>query len=163
MIWSIIIIFIIGLDQLTKYLISTNIELGEGIEIVKKVFYITHCENTGAAWGILQNGRVIFIPITIIAVIVMVFYLFKIKEPKLQLPLSFIIGGAIGNLADRIFKGIVIDFIDFFIGSYHYPTFNLADSFIVVGSILLGYYIIFVHKHDDQKKEKKEEIVISKL
>jgi signal peptidase II len=78
--------------------------------------------------------------------------LIKVHGRLLGLSLSFILGGGIGNLIDRIVRGSVVDFLDFYIGSYDYPKFNAADSFIVVGTILLAYYILFVHKEHNERK-----------
>lgn len=149
MIWAVIILAIIGLDQLTKYIVVNRIGLGEEKTVIDGFFHLTHWQNTGAAWGIMKDGRVILIPITIIVSIVLAYYLVKSKNKMFKLSLSLILGGAIGNLIDRAFReGGVVDFFDFHFGSYNFPSFNVADSFIVIGTILLGYYILFVLKDD---------------
>lgn len=149
MIWAVIILAIIGLDQLTKYIVINRIGLGEEKTVIDGFFYLTHWKNTGAAWGIMQNGKLILIPVTIIVSIVLAYYLVKSKNKMFKVSLSLILGGAIGNLIDRAFReGGVVDFLDFHFGSYNFPTFNVADSFIVIGTILLGYYILFVLKDD---------------
>lgn len=149
MIWAVIILAIIGLDQLTKYIVINRIGLGEKKTVIDGFFYLTHWKNTGAAWGIMQNGKLILVPVTIIVSIVLAYYLVKSKNKMFRVSLSLILGGAIGNLIDRAFReGGVVDFLDFHFGSYNFPTFNVADSFIVIGTILLGYYILFVLKDD---------------
>ena len=100
-------------------------------------------ENRGAAFGIMQNKQWFFILITLILIIAMILYILKVKPQDilLKLSLSFIIGGGIGNLIDRVFKGYVVDFIDLRI--INYPVFNIADCFVVIGAVLLCVYILF--------------------
>lgn len=154
MIWIIIIIFLTALDQLTKFIVQSNIERFEMIPIIDKFFYFTNVINKGAAWSIFQNGRYFFIVTTTIVLIILFFVLFKSEDKLLKYAISIIIGGAIGNLIDRVIIGGVTDFLDFYFGSYHFPTFNVADSCIVVGSILLAYYLLFIYK--DPKQETVE-------
>lgn len=142
---------IVTADQLTKIHIINNVGQGEFISVIEDFFYITYLENRGAAWGILQNQRYIFIIITIIFTVAMFIIMIKAQERFLKMTLAFIIGGALGNLIDRIFKGSVADFLDFYIFSYNFPAFNIADIFIVIGTILLGIYILFIYK--EPKKE----------
>lgn len=158
MIWAVIILVIIGLDQLTKYVVISSISYQGMKPVIDGFFYFTHYQNTGAAWGIFQNGKVFLIPITLIVSIVMGYMLYKSKNRMYSISLSMILGGAIGNLIDRAFrKGGVVDFLDFHFGSYNFPTFNVADSFIVIGTILLSFYILFVMKEDKVIAEKTGE------
>ena len=116
--------------------------------MIKGFFQISHIRNTGAIWGILSNHPNIAVSkvitaLSIIALVVMIYFFLKI-EPKCKLELisiSFIIGGAVGNIADRILKGYVIDFFDFYVKNLHWPTFNVADLFITIGVILLAISI----------------------
>ncbi len=148
-IWIIIIVLIATIDQISKYLIIKNVKYNELIPVIDNFFYITYHENKGAAWGILQNKRYIFIISTIILSIIMGYILFKTENRMLKLSLSFILGGAIGNLIDRILKGSVADFLDFHFGSYNFPTFNVADMFIVIGTIILAIFILFFYQEPD--------------
>lgn len=148
-----IITTIVAVDQITKLHIMKNLAQGEFISVIKDFFYITYLENKGAAWGILQNKRYVFIVVTIIITVIMFIYLLKTENTFLKLTLSMIIGGATGNLIDRIYKGSVADFLDFYIFSYNFPAFNVADIFIVTGTILLGIYIIFIHKEPLSKEQ----------
>jgi signal peptidase II len=113
--------------------------------LVENVFHLTYRRNTGAAFSILRNKQTFLIILTAIVVLVLIIYLIKIIKEKdlvlLKIPLSFIIGGAIGNLIDRIRLDYVIDFFDFTL--INYPVFNVADVFIVLGSIILAYAVIF--------------------
>lgn len=156
MIWIAIILAIIGLDQLTKYIVISNIEEYTGkIPVIDGFFYLTHYKNEGAAWGIMEGWRAVLIPVTIVVSIVLAYYLVKSKNRLFKISLSMVLGGAVGNLIDRSFRpGGVVDFLDFHFGSYNFPTFNVADCFIVIGTILLSYYILFVIK--DEKVLEKE-------
>lgn len=152
MFWGIIIVLIAALDQFVKYVVVNKIPFGEVIPVIDKFFYLTYWENKGAAWGILQNGRYFFIILTAVFVVVMGYYLYKTESRHLKIALSLVIGGALGNFIDRARTGSVVDFLDFYIGSYHFPTFNVADSFVVVGTFLLAYYLLFVFKENDHEK-----------
>jgi signal peptidase II len=146
MFWIVISLMVAAVDQITKYIIKSSIEYGQRIPVIDKFFYITYHENSGAAWGMMQGGRIVFIPITIVLVVIMLYYLRQSKNLIFKTALSIIIGGATGNLIDRIYPGKVPDFLDFHFGSYNFPTFNAADTFIVVGTILLSYYLLFIYK-----------------
>jgi signal peptidase II len=153
MIWVIIVAVIVALDQITKYSVIKSIGFGELIPVIDRFFYLTYYENKGAAWGILQNGRYFFIVLTIIVSVIIAYYIYK-SDSKLQsISLSLVLGGAIGNLIDRVYKGGVTDFLDFHFGSYNFPTFNVADSFVVVGTSLLAYYLLFVYKEKEDINE----------
>lgn len=115
---------IIILDQISKFLLK---DVHYGI-----INYVT---NTGVAFSLFQNGGIYLILISVIALFFIVY--FYLKYPKLVIPLAFILGGTIGNLIDRILFGYVRDFIDFKI----WPIFNVADSFNVIGILILVYFI----------------------
>ena len=142
MLYFIIISLILVFDIFTKYLSSFYFKVSE-IEVIKNILYFTYGENRGAAFGIMQNKQWFFILITLILIIAMILYILKVKPQDilLKLSLSFIIGGGIGNLIDRVFKGYVVDFIDLRI--INYPVFNIADCFVVIGAVLLCVYILF--------------------
>lgn len=127
-------------------------ELHESIPIIDNFFAITSHRNKGAAWGILQGQMTFFYIVTIIVVIGIVYMLHKHgKENKLfAFSLSIILGGAIGNFIDRIFRKEVVDFLDFMIFSYDFPIFNVADSALTVGVILIIIATIF---EDGKAKE----------
>lgn len=141
---------LIVIDQITKWIVIKNMELYEQITVVKDFFYLTSHRNTGAAWGILEGKMIFFYIITTIVLIGVIFYMQKYgKESKLlAISLSFILGGAIGNFIDRIFRGEVVDFLDFIIFKYDYPIFNVADSSLVVGVIL-----VLISTFIDEKKK----------
>ena len=140
----IIILAIIVADQLTKYLAVTRLKEIGTIEIVRGVFSLTYVENRGAAFGILQNYRWFFIITTTIICIAVIYFLVTQSNASLvlRISLSMILGGAIGNLIDRIRLGYVVDMLHFTL--IDFPVFNVADCFVVMGTILLAYYILFI-------------------
>jgi len=150
MIWLIIVVLVVALDQATKYLIEKNIEFGSSIPVIDNFFYISHWRNTGAAWGVFQNGRLFLIPLTIVISAVMIYCLLKTDNTMLRLSFSFIIGGAIGNLIDRIWRGWVVAFFEFHFGTFVFPLFNVGDSFVVIGTALLVYYLLFIYKEKEK-------------
>jgi signal peptidase II len=131
-------------DQAAKFIIKSNLALYDRIEVIKGFFQITHVRNSGAVWGILSDhpGQWVSLVITGLSIValVIIFYYFLKLEAKCTFELtslSFIIGGALGNNIDRVIRGYVIDFIDMYIKNHHWPTYNIADSFITIGVILL--------------------------
>ncbi|MBO0994296.1 signal peptidase II [Bacillus sp. SD088] len=156
MIFYIIAFFIVVLDQLTKWLIVKNMEFGESIPIIQNFFYITSHRNRGAAWGILENQMWLFYIITVIVVVGIIYYLEKHAKGKylFQLSLSFILGGAIGNFIDRVFRQEVVDFVDTYIFTYDFPIFNIADAALTIGVVLMFIQLI---KEAREEKEKKNE------
>lgn len=158
MIWGLLLAIIIAADQLSKIYITSNMQFMESNSLIDKFFYITYYENTGAAWGIFKDARLLFIIVTIIGCLAMFYVFFKSTNKLLKLTLCFICAGAIGNLIDRVVTGRVVDFLDFYIFGYDFPIFNIADSFIVIGSILLIVYMLFIYDDTDSKrKENKNE------
>ena len=146
--------FIIGLifassilvDQLTKSWAVNVLKDGSSIKVIGNFLRFTYAENRGAAFSILQNQRWFFIVITIVMLIVLAYIFFRTKNiNKLsRLSIAMIAGGAIGNFIDRLMLGYVIDFIDVRFGSfYNFPIFNIADSFVVCGTILMIFLILF--------------------
>jgi signal peptidase II len=154
LLYLLLTVFIIGLDQYTKYLAGTHLkDLTSGTyPVFKNIFHLTYVENKGAAFSILQNQRWLFIAIAIIFSIGILYYLLTNKDKKvmLNLSLSLILAGAVGNLIDRIRLGYVIDFFDF--RAINFAIFNVADSSVVVGTILLCVYLLFFDKKLSEKK-----------
>ncbi|WP_019007668.1 signal peptidase II [Cohnella laeviribosi] len=148
--YYILAIFVLMADQVTKWAVSTYMDMEETIPLIPNVFHLTSHRNRGAAFGILQNQRVFFIVVTIIIVIGIIVYLRKVyREQKfLSFGLSFVLGGALGNFVDRAIKGEVVDMLDFRL--IDYPIFNLADCFIVT-----GVAIIILHTFLEARIEKK--------
>lgn len=140
MIYYVVALIVFLLDQGTKFLIATRMELGETIPVIGSFFQITSHRNQGAAFGILQGQRELFIVITVVVVVAIIWYLRKtVRNGQKLLPfgLSLVLGGAIGNFLDRAVAGEVVDFARFNFGSYTFPIFNIADSAIVVGVAII--------------------------
>lgn len=149
-IWSTFIIILIALDQLTKFLIVKSLEVGESIKVISNFLYITSHRNQGAAWGILQGKMWLFYIVTIV-VLVILFMFFKNEgygRPDVQVGLSLLIAGSIGNFIDRLFRGEVVDFVDTYIFSYNFPIFNVADAALTIGVIVLIIVILFEGKEE---------------
>lgn len=139
----IIVLVILLLDQSSKFLITRNLTLSQSIPVIKGVFHITLVHNKGAAFGILKNQVPLFILTAIFAIVLVLLNLRGNKHKKLySISLSLILAGALGNLIDRVFFGYVIDFLDFRI----WPVFNVADSAITIGAILLGWSLLKLEK-----------------
>ena len=139
---------VIVLDQITKAVIRNNLTLYHSITVIPGFFNITHILNPGGAFGFMANKspflrNLLFILLSSLAVC-LIFYLYKNTPKKYSLLstcFALILGGALGNLIDRIRFGKVVDFLDFYIGSYHWPAFNVADSAITVG---IGIYVFHI-------------------
>jgi signal peptidase II len=141
----IIVSSLLFLDQLTKFLVTKNLSLNQSLPVIKGIFHLTLIHNRGAAFGILKNQVFLFIFTSLLAIVLIYFQLKNNKHKKpliYTISLSLILAGALGNLIDRLFLGYVIDFLDLRI----WPVFNLADSSITVGAILLGYHILRLSK-----------------
>lgn len=141
---------IIVIDQVTKWIIASSMKIGDSYEVIPNFLNITSHRNNGAAWGILSGKMFFFYIITVIILIVLV--LFFIKEAQynlfMQLAISLLFAGALGNFIDRLFNGEVVDFIDTNIFGYDFPIFNVADSSLTIGVILV---IIALLKHTTNK------------
>lgn len=139
MIIIIISIILLCIDQISKLLVVNLLTKTNSITIIKNFFYLTYINNDGAAFSILVGKRIFLILVAIIVIIMLIHYIKKNNiQNKLEIvSLALIIGGSLGNLMDRVVRGYVIDFLDFKIFNYNFPIFNLADTFIVIGVILL--------------------------
>ncbi|MEI2768317.1 MAG: signal peptidase II [Nitrosomonas sp.] len=149
--------FVLALDLVSKYWIESTLQFGEQIPVTS-FFNLVLTYNPGAAFSFLseQSGwqRWFLSGIASIAAIVIIFLLNKYQLEKLFCwALSLILGGAIGNLYDRIMLGHVIDFLDFYVGTYHWPAFNIADSAIFIGTALM-IYDSFRTKQEPQKQSE---------
>ena len=144
-----IVIGIVAADFVTKYLACAFLKGGADIALINKVLYLSYTENRGAAFGMLKNQRWLFISVTVICVLFIIFYI-VVKKPKsriLGISLAMIAGGGVGNLIDRISLQYVVDFIDFRI--INFPVFNVADIFVSVGAVLMVIYILFFEGKDN--------------
>jgi len=127
------------IDIISKIVVSNYLNLNESIVIIKNFFNLTYVRNYGAAWSILNNRVSFLVIISLIIIGTIIYYISKKNNYNKMEILSYclILGGALGNLINRVINGYVIDFLDFNILGYDYPIFNLADTFIVIGVVLL--------------------------
>lgn len=162
MVYYVIALVVLVLDQASKWVIANRMGLHEALPVIGEFFQIVSHRNRGAAFGILQNQRWFFLTVTLVVVVGIIWYLRKTSRDNRRLlstALSLLLGGAVGNFVDRVLFGEVIDFLQFrfmfdFFGKpvdYTYPIFNLADSAIVIGVAL-----IFLDTLLEWRKERKE-------
>lgn len=145
------------LDRVTKQLVLKYIAQGEIVPCVPGVFHLTYLENKGAAFGMLANNRWIFMVFSVVAMAAMVWYVIK-ENPRsawVKTSLALLLGGGIGNMIDRVFRGSVTDFIDFeFVRFY---VFNVADACVTVGCAILVVYVIVQSVKERKKRQSKDE------
>lgn len=154
--------FVFCLDQASKILVHTQMEMGKPLTLIEGFFNIAYIGNAGGAFGIFNESsesiRVILFKILPLLCVLYIFILLKNTQNRFQIAaLSWILGGAAGNYFDRLRLSYVIDFIDWHFKGWHWPTFNIADSFIVTGvCILLFFYI--QEEIQDRRKKKEQQI-----
>jgi len=136
--------FLFSLDRVTKTWVVDRISLHESVSVVEGFFHLTHITNTGALFGLMAGlssplRGLIFITVPVLAITLILLFQFHARENDFlaQVGLSMILGGALGNLWDRVFLGHVIDFLDFSVAGFHWPAFNIADSCICLGVVSL--------------------------
>ena len=160
--WTIIIALTVILDQVTKLITIACLDVGESVVFIPYIINFTHIKNDGAAFGMLDNARWIFLLISAAAIIGLPFLLYKYRKVHFLFgfSLSLIIGGAIGNMIDRLFAegGLVTDFIE--LAFMDFAIFNVADIFVCVGAALMFIYLAFLDKtifppEDKSKKAEK--------
>lgn len=139
------IIVFVAVDQILKYVVSTNLKHAEDIMIIPNLLSLTYVENRGAAFGMLQNQRLFFV-IFAVAMIAFFVYLIRYKnfnDKMFLIAATLIISGGIGNLIDRLFLGYVVDYIKL---SFFSPVCNFADYCITFGTVILVIYVMFFYK-----------------
>ena len=155
--WLIPIALVVGLDQLTKYLIVANMELHDSLPVIDGILNFTYIHNKGAAMGILDDSRWVFMITSTVAIIGVSLFMFicykKYYDPFLYTSLSFIVGGGIGNMIDRTILGYVIDFIDVKFIPFWKWIFNVADAFVCVGCGMVILYIILSDVKESKLKK----------
>ena len=144
-----IAVLVLILDQVSKSIVEIFVNLNESVMVIKNFFYITVVHNTGGAWSIFSNHSYLFIIASVIAIILLIKFMFGFKNNlRNNIAFACLFGGIFSNLADRIFLGYVRDFLDFKIFGYDYPIFNIADIAIVLGVLLL---IVAIVKGEDKR------------
>ena len=150
---------VVALDRLTKWAVARYISLHDSVTVIPGLFHITHVENRGAAFGLFADSSfpwkiAALVAFSLIALVIVTVLLWKNGHTMntTTIGLSLILGGAAGNLWDRAADGRVVDFLHFYIGSYSWPDFNVADSAIVVGALLLVSEILFAKPRPEPVK-----------
>src|SRR5437588_7413107 len=146
------------LDRYTKWLVARDISLHDSITVIKRVFYITHVENRGAAFGLFADspsewkiGLLVLFSIVSLVIVSALLWRSSHSMSTTGVGLALILGGALGNLWDRLVSGRVVDFLLFYVGQYQWPAFNVADSAIVIGAGLLVFEILFTKSPAQEK------------
>ncbi len=139
------------IDIITKNIIKAKMELYSSISVIDGFFNIVYVLNPGAAFSILHDmnesyRQLFFVSITIIAIFIILYIFIQEKSKVSIIGFALILSGAIGNLIDRIYLGKVVDFLDFYYSSYHFPAFNIADSCITIGVALIIIDMLFINK-----------------
>ncbi len=153
-IYYLVAVIIVALDQWTKWLVVNNMELGERIPLLDPTIALLSHRNLGAAWGMLEGQIWLFSIVTVIVIAGILYYFHKEAKgkPLFQLSLMILLGGAIGNFIDRLYRGEVVDFIDVLIPimNYDFPIFNIADAALTIG-VAMVMIVLFL----EEKREKK--------
>jgi signal peptidase II len=143
---------VIVLDQISKLIVVRSIPAHDAVPVINGFFNLVHARNRGMAFGLMNRSHFdlfsyILVAATFVAIVLLVYWFSRIRtEDKiLVFGFSLILGGAVGNLIDRVRFLEVIDFLDFYLGSYHWPAFNVADSAITVGALGVALYMLFQH------------------
>ena len=152
---------VVVLDRITKWLIAQKITLHDSVDIIPGMFRLTHVQNQGAAFGLFADSpsewkvaMLILFSIAALGVVSALLWKNGNAMNATAIALSLVMGGAVGNLWDRVAAGRVIDFLDFYLGSHHWPAFNIADSAIVVGALLLLTEIFLTTPQEEKAEEK---------
>ncbi len=154
-VFVIIMLSIISLDQLSKAIISKTMYLGQSLQVIENILRIVYVRNPNAAFGIPVGSPLFMVILTSIATILLLLYFVRLKAEGtlIYIGLVLIIGGALGNLIDRLRMGQVVDFIEIGVRNFKWPVFNLADSSVTIGIVIILWVWIFAGKKDLTKSE----------
>lgn len=139
-------------DQVTKALVVANLAIGEQVDLLGDVVQVWHVQNRGAAFSLFQGGTVIFLVVSVLS-IAMVAYFYRTmrdRSPWLHLVLGIVLGGTLGNFTDRLRQGYVTDWLSVGLGDTRWPTFNVADSSVVVG---IGILVVYLFLTSPERRE----------
>jgi len=143
-------LLIVCLDQVSKIIVLKGLRIYESVPVIKGFFNLVHVRNRGMAFGLMNRpdmdfGFWILVSATILAIVLLLFWFYRMADESnwTTFGLSLILGGALGNLIDRIRLHEVIDFLDFYVGPFHWPAFNVADAAITVGAFMVGLSLFF--------------------
>jgi signal peptidase II len=148
---------VVLLDQITKWVVDRTLQENESITVLRGFFDLVHVRNRGMAFGLLNRpdlnlGFYFLVFATLGAMVLLLVWMFKLKDEERRIipGLSLVLGGAVGNLIDRLRLGEVIDFLDLYLGPYHWPSFNVADSAVTVGAFWVAAYLLFPRRTASQ-------------
>lgn len=146
----ILAMLVLGLDQWSKYLVRTSMQLGESIPVIDSIFHLTYIENEGVAFGLFSGHTNIFVLVSVLVLIGLLIFVWKESSQSLLLHYgaALVVSGALGNIIDRAMKASVTDMFDFRI----WPIFNIADIAVCIGFVLLVLYLFFASEDDSEKK-----------
>mgnify|MGYP002396022737 CR=1 FL=1 len=159
--WVLLIIcfWILFVDQWTKHSVQQRLVLHQKVEVIHGFFNLVHVRNTGGAFGIFGGekggiGSLLFVVVSLIAIGSILFLFIRLREDekRLSLSLSLVLSGAIGNLIDRLRYGEVVDFLDFYLFSFHWPAFNIADSAICLGIGLMVLELLIRDRREQKNR-----------
>ena len=156
MLYALIVLALIAADQGLKYWVVSHLALGKSAPFLPGVLQLTRLHNTGAAWSSFSGMTTVLIVVTVVLIVGVLLLLVKgiVRHPMGVAGCLLILGGGIGNLIDRIFRGYVVDMFN--IQLFQYPIFNLADCFVVIGAILGGVYYLFLYEKTDKKEKPND-------
>lgn len=149
-----IIASVLALDRITKHLIQQHLPVGESVAVIPGLFRLTHLENPGAAFSLFAGSAArwripILIAFSLIALVIIAVLLWKNRQVNANtIALALIFGGATGNFWDRLMRGEVTDFLDFYVAAHHWYPFNFADSAIVIGALLLAWRVFLTPQQE---------------
>jgi len=154
---------VVMFDRLSKWLVAQKIGLSDSVDIVPGLFRLTHVQNKGAAFGLFSESpsewkvaMLILFSVAALAVVSALLWKNGNAMNATAIALSLVFGGALGNLWDRVATGRVVDFLDFYVGTHHWPAFNIADSAIVVGALLLLSEIFLAPPQEEKIVSQQE-------
>ena len=152
-IYAVLIFILFGIDQYTKRLAVIHLKDGKDFVLIKNILSFSYLENTGAAWGVLSGKITLFAAFTCILIVLIILIILRlermagVKYRMLQLDMAGLLAGAVGNLADRLINGYVVDFIK--IDFINFPVFNVADCYVTLSMIILIIFLLFFMKEDE--------------
>lgn len=145
---------LVALDQITKLLALDRLKPLGSIEVIKGFFDLTFVENRGAAFGMLNGQRWFFVVLTLVIVVVIIGAFLKMPKSReyqfLRVSLTLVLAGALGNMLDRLFRGYVVDFLE--VTFITFPVFNFADIYVVIGTAVTAFLVMFVIKDEPRSK-----------
>jgi len=154
---------VVMFDRLSKWLVAQKIGLSDSVDIIPGLFRLTHVQNKGAAFGLFSESpsewkvaMLILFSVAALAVVSALLWKNGNAMNATAVALSLVFGGALGNLWDRVATGRVVDFLDFYVGTHHWPAFNIADSAIVVGALLLLSEIFLAPPQEEKIVSQQE-------